>query len=308
MKILTEDLYSFLGHTIGVSSNSKEILAHLRLVYGRFYQVDEDTSSSNKKKKANARRHRIEIIDNIASSNEIIIKDKFKSYRLTCKNLNFLENKELDFDPLGSIQWFVLWTASILAKKYFLIHAGAVASKTGGMIFPATSGMGKTTLTIKLVQKGFNFLSDEVACLNPERNIIEPFYRKLSLTEESRHLLGLPSFSRKIVRLRGQEGIKWLLDIEDIVSSSLSGPCTPRYIIFLRGFGEKPRLEYVSCSNALFNLLHYPISPIDNPGFFLFKYASFINKMRCFNLVIGDMDQTAELVMRLADQGKQQNG
>jgi len=308
MNIVTEDVYGFLGQNIAVSSNSEEILAHLRRAYARFYQTDGTTSLSSPKNNADASPRRLEITDDAAGSGQIVIKDGFQSYRLKCRNVDPFENKESGTDPLGWVQWFLLWTASTLAKNSFFVHAGAVASKNGGMIFPAVSGMGKTTLTVKLVQKGLKFLSDEVACMNVEKNRIEPFFRKINLTDESRILLGLPPWAAPNLRIKRSKGTKWMLDIEDIVADSLSGPCPLRYVFFLKDFGEKPRLEHISPSNALFRTFNFTISPINDPVSQLLTYAPLFNKVQCFNLVMGDLDETAELIINLADQGKSYNG
>ncbi len=304
MNSLTEDLYRFLGHNIAVRSNSNEILAHLRTVYARFYQAVGTVSLSCKDKIADGRSCRIEITDRTVSSGEIVINDGFRSYRLECRNVDPSENKESDADPLGWVQWFVLWTASTLAKNYFFVHAGAVSSKKGGMIFPAASGMGKTTLTVKLVQKGLKFLSDEVACINTKQKMMVPFYRKINLTDASRIMLGLPSWAHSQTRKEGPEGAKWMVDVEDIVEDSLSGPCPPRYVFFLKGFGEKPRLERIPPSGALFRAMNFSIGPVTEPSSQIFTYAPIFNEMQCFNLVMGDLDATAELILDLAEQGE----
>jgi hypothetical protein len=164
--------------------------------------------------------------------------------------------------------------------------------------------MGKTTLVLKLVTHGCKFLSDEVACFNPKLNIIEPFPRKVNIRHGSQGLLGLHLGPNTLDDSMGTGEWLWTLDIEDIATNSLSNPCAPTYILFLRGFGDRPRLEYISSSNALFELLKFSIGPVDDPGFLLFKFAPLLNKIKCFNLVIGDPDGTAELVMRLADRGE----
>lgn len=305
--VLTEDRYIFFGHSISVRSNSLEILAHLRSVYSRFYRGDTNVhlQSTNP---LEISMTSIEIIDDICDSNEIVINDMVKTYRLECNDIHFPEQK--GFDPLGSIQWFVLWTVSNLARNYFLIHAGAVASKTRGIIFPAISGFGKTTLTIKLVQRGYHFLSDEVACIHIEQNRIEPFPRKINLTDESRILLGLPISIRDDHPhlLKASGGRKGILDIEEIVPDSLADPCMPKYIFFLRGFGEKPRTERIAPSHALFHIFRFSISPIENPGSKLFSYAPLFNTVQCFNLVIGNLDETADLIIQLTDQGDSSDG
>jgi hypothetical protein len=312
MKILPEDVYGFLGNEVGIRSNSYEVLERLRLMYGRFYLGCDDTPQNGKRSGQDESRFRIQIVDNLASSNELFLNDNFYLYRLsktdtycrvTCKDLRTLINDSLrTCDPLTFVQGAVLRTICLLARDYQLMHAGAVSRENEGIIFPALSRMGKTTLALKLVSHGFRFLSDEVACINPDLEIVEPFPRKVNIRHGSRMLLRLPLKLNAMASTVGtEEEWEWTLDIEDIVPRSLSNPCTLRYILFLRGFGEKPGLEYISSANALFELPKFSISPIDNPAFMLFKFAPLLNKIQCFNLVMGDLDETAELVMQLTD-------
>lgn len=311
---MPEDVYSFLGNEVGILSNSDEILDRLRLLYGRFYLGCADTAETGKGNRNRKSRFGIQVIDNLATSNELTLNDNFYQYRLskadtdcciTCKDLRTLVLDSLRAcDPLTFVQGILLRTISLLAKDYQLIHAGAVSRGNEGIIFPAISGMGKTTLALKLVSHGFRFLSDEVACINPDIEIVEPFPRKVNIRHGSRKLLRLPSKLGSIASPVGlEEEWEWTLDIEDIVPRSISESCTLRYIFFLRGFGSQPRLESISGTDALFELFKFSMSPKDNPAALLFRFASCLNKIQCFNLVMGDLDETARLVTQLVDRG-----
>jgi hypothetical protein len=309
---LQEDLYRFLGHDIGIRSNSHEVLAHLKSVYGRFYKGSNEVLSNYRDKRESTCWLRIEVIDQLESSNEILLTDPYDSHRLICRNLYAFDEgyytSKIDLDPLGYIQGIVQRDISLIAKDYFPIHAGAVSWADEGVIMPASSGLGKTTLTVKLVTRGFKFLSDEVACLDLKQETIAPFFRKLKLEDESRRLLGLPSWTNINTPLIKRGEVEWMLDIEDIVPDSLSNPVPLRYVLFLRGFGERPRLEYIASSNALFELLKFSMSPVDDPAFLLFQLAPLLNGIQCFNLIVGELDETAELVMQLTELGKWQDG
>lgn len=305
-KFLPEDVYSFLGNNIGIRSNSREILAYFKSAYGRFYLGNNDATPNLQAGLEKKPRHVIQVVDNLSSSNEILVDDEDQVFRLKCKNLY---NFDYDYyssmgtvpDPLSHIDAVFTMKVYDLAKGFNLFHAGSVSWKGEGMIFPAISGMGKTTLTLRLVKQGFKFLSDEVACLNPERDIVEPFFLKLNLSDNSRRLLELPPLPDTFVRLTGSEEKEWRLDIEDIVPYSLSHSCPLQYVLFLQGFGEKPRLEYISPSNALFKLFKFSFSRIKDPANMLFKFAPLIERVACFNLVMGDLDETVEVIMQMID-------
>jgi hypothetical protein len=196
---------------------------------------------------------------------------------------------------------------SLLAKNYCLIHGGSVSWKNKGLIFQGISGNGKTTLTIKLTKKGFKFLSDEVVCLNFDKDLIAPFFRKLNLNDESRCLLGLPAWENIGTRLIKRGEMEWALDIEDIIPASLSDPVPPSYLLFLKGFAEKPRLEDISSSNAIFELLKFSISPINDPASMIFRLSPLLNKMKCYNLIIGELKETTDLILELIDEGECEN-
>lgn len=49
----------------------------------------------------------------------------------------------------------------------FTIHAGAVTTGRGCLLFPGSHGSDKTTFTASLIAAGFGFLSDEIVLLEP---------------------------------------------------------------------------------------------------------------------------------------------
>lgn len=293
-----EDLYSFLGHEIRVKTNSQDISGFIRSVYGRFYIGNDEHNSNQCIGAMNGDKNVITITDKLSASKELIIHGIFDDFRLKCKNLNAFDDSYYAIapNPLAFVQWIILNNIYLLAKDYQLIHAGAVSLDNECAIFPAFSGMGKTTLTVKLVTNGFKFLSDEIACLRPDTTVVEPFHRTLRFDDTSCRLLHLPTLPDTCRHQTGEGEIEWTMDIEDIVPSSLSGPSSLRRIIFLQGFGEKPRLQHIATSNALFKLFNFSFNPLDNCAKLLYTYAPLVDRVDCFNLVVGDPGETADLI------------
>jgi hypothetical protein len=64
------------------------------------------------------------------------------------------------------------------------IHAGVVEWKGRGVIIPASSFRGKTTLTAELVRRGAVYYSDEYAILDAD-GYVHPFPKKLSIRGET---------------------------------------------------------------------------------------------------------------------------
>jgi hypothetical protein len=72
------------------------------------------------------------------------------------------------------------------------LHAAVVAGPRGAAIVPGVSGTGKSTLAGACQQIGLLLVSDEAACLDPDRDVVWPHPRPLGLDRRSRELLGLP--------------------------------------------------------------------------------------------------------------------
>src|SRR5690606_3220761 len=71
------------------------------------------------------------------------------------------------------------------ARGWVFVHAGAVAWKGKGIIIPANSGRGKTTLVVELVKLGAEYYSDDYAVFDAEGNL-HPFARELSIKGNGR--------------------------------------------------------------------------------------------------------------------------
>jgi len=71
-------------------------------------------------------------------------------------------------------------TVAEFARRRVFVHAGAVSWKGKGIILPAKSFQGKSTLTAELVKLGAKYFSDEYAVLDV-RGRIHPFPKPLSL-------------------------------------------------------------------------------------------------------------------------------
>ena len=317
MNVLSGDIYKFVGNEVCIRSNSGELSDHLKSVYKRFYKRTNGTASKHIESNQDNSGLTIDIIDNLAGTNEITINDGFYLYRLSPCNGSYkwisqdLTNKTPKYrgtcDLLHFVQTVVLRTITLLMSDYHLFHAGVVSWRNKGIILPAHPDMGKTTMVIKLVMSGCRFLSDEIACLNPDLTKLEAFPRRLSIRNNSRKLLGLPEWPESMDVIKTAEN-EWMLDIEDIVPDSLSETCMPHFIFFLQGRGDKPRLEKIPGSASLMELLRFTYCPVDDPALLLFKCIPLINNLQCYNLVSGSLDETAELIINEIERSSPKDG
>ena len=81
--------------------------------------------------------------------------------------------------------WFMFrlleWqTNTFLGERvddYLLLHAGALSKNGEGLILPAPSESGKTSLTMALTRRGFGYMSDEFGVVDAvgEGRMLHPF-------------------------------------------------------------------------------------------------------------------------------------
>jgi len=321
IEFLSEDIYSFLGQQIGVKSNSQRVLEYLRSTYARFYLGPEDPPSNQHAPLNDSSRHTVEITEESEVSAELVYNDSYRLYRFTrtgaysrlsCQDLrppHSLHSYVLEFaDPLAFVSSATLRTVSLLLRDYHVFHAGAVTLNGQGIILPGAGGLGKTTLVLKLVLLGCGFLSDELACISRADGLLQPFPRRVNIREPSPQLLGLSLEKMPTPYPVASDAWQWSVDIEDVAPASLSSACKPHHLLFLRGYGDQPRLDVLASSNALFQLWEHSVDPIEDPSAYLFELAGLLKDVRCYSLVAGDPEETARLVMALAQSPEGQKG
>lgn len=72
-------------------------------------------------------------------------------------------------------------------KDFYLIHAGVVAKSGNALILAGPPGIGKTTLVVEMLKKGFSFVSDDFCPVHKNTGLVHPFPRSL-WTAPNRHV------------------------------------------------------------------------------------------------------------------------
>ncbi len=75
-------------------------------------------------------------------------------------------------------------------RRHLLLHAAVVERDGRALLISGESGAGKSTLASLLAARGWRFLSDEFALLDPATGMLAPFPRPASLKNASIRLLG----------------------------------------------------------------------------------------------------------------------
>jgi hypothetical protein len=70
-------------------------------------------------------------------------------------------------------------------SQRLLFHAAALIRNNRAIVLPGDSGWGKSTLTLALAERGYSYLSDEFAVLDPRSAQIEAFPKPISIRDPS---------------------------------------------------------------------------------------------------------------------------
>jgi hypothetical protein len=147
---------------------------------------------------------------------------------------------------------------------FVFLHAGAVARDGRGILMPASRGCGKSSLTLALLQEGFDYLSDEFGALDPITG--RAFAVEKHITLDGRALGRFPELEERLEdrKLAFRLGSQRFVRPAD-VGAKVSGPVDVRSMVFLTdSWDGQPRLTPVSKAEAVrlligrsFNLHRY---------------------------------------------------
>jgi len=148
------------GGKVHIVSNSDEIISDISKIYFRTIVTPKRVNPHN-------------VIS--------VIRDKTITIYY---NDNLLYSNTNASESLLFLEWFINSFFLEKLNHFFHIHAGAVSINDSGMIFPATNEVGKSTFTLYLAQRGFNYYSDEIALIDLNVNKIFPFPKGISLIKK----------------------------------------------------------------------------------------------------------------------------
>jgi hypothetical protein len=76
-----------------------------------------------------------------------------------------------------------------LRHDFTVVHAGSVALDGHGILFPAASGRGKSTLVALLIAHGFDYVSDDTVAFDPVNQTLHAFPKHIAIKPGSLRVL-----------------------------------------------------------------------------------------------------------------------
>ncbi len=83
------------------------------------------------------------------------------------------------------LEWGLNWCVAAHSHQYLIIHAAVIEREGKAAILPAPPGSGKSTLCAGLVNRGWRLLSDELALLDMDSDLIYGMCRPVNLKNVS---------------------------------------------------------------------------------------------------------------------------
>jgi hypothetical protein len=169
------------------------------------------------------------------------------------------------------------------APKHIFVHAGAVAWKGKGILMPADSFKGKSTLISELVNAGADYYSDDFAILD-ENGLLHPFARPISM------------------RTRDGSFQTFEIPVEDIGGKRAVTPVPVGTIIFT-SYEEsaKFRPREMTTGEAVLELIKYTLTFRSDPARSLQVLNKSANKAIILRSLRGDATKFAKTLLKFVD-------
>ena len=186
--------------------------------------------------------------------------------------------------------------------SHLLLHSGSVAKGGAGIVIPGESGSGKSSLTLALLESGYEYFSDEIAVVDSQSGELRSFPKPVSIKNRS----NFPNLFRPENLWFGPESdvedSVWYVHPEDLGAVVADQPAPIRYIIFpTRCAPSDAALRPLTAGQALTQLVANSINlpNLGSKGFHLI--AELVNQAQSFSLKSADLAASVSLVNGLLE-------
>lgn len=205
-------------------------------------------------------------------------------------------------EVLPYIEWGINWRVIAARTDYLQLHAATLARDGQAVVFAGPSGAGKSTLAAGLLARGWSYLSDEFALIDPETLLVHPFPKALCVKAGSFDVverLKLPVWRRRhyVKAFKGQVGY---ISTRDIATQVATKPCPIRFVVLPRyAEGTEARLYALPRARAAFLLAQHVLNRNAIGGQAISILSDAVRNAECMRLEAGPLDATCDLLESL---------
>lgn len=180
------------------------------------------------------------------------------------------------------------------------VHAAIVATPEQSMLIVGQSGQGKSTTAVGLAQAGLTLYTDDVALI--ERQTLSPrsFPRPIKLDDNSRALL-----ARSGLVITDESRIGESVDrtvIPGLAPADMPGPPVTKAVFLSVDRESRPELRTLTAAEALLRTVSQSATERFTDGGPSSSVLTLVNALQCYELVVGDFQETVCLLSTLAQE------
>jgi hypothetical protein len=203
---------------------------------------------------------------------------------------------------LRFLTWHVNRQVVERSSDYVLLHAGAVSASGAGVVMPAASEAGKTTLVAGLIRAGFQYVTDEIAAIDPRSLALIPYPKPLSIDDGSWDVLKeyAPPTNGVTAAYFGDQ---WQVNPQSLRADAVSESVAVSLVVLpVYREGSRTIVEPVRRAEAVLAMLRETFEFHKAGGRNLSVLARLLERVGCYRLQSGDLDQACAAVERLVEQ------
>jgi len=209
-------------------------------------------------------------------------------------------------EVLPHLEWYINWQIINSRRDYLQLHASSLEIDNQAIIFPGDPGSGKTTLTAGMLSRGWSYLCDEFALIDPQTCLVHPYPRALSIKEGSFPIvdrLGLP-LCRKTPYQAAVKGRVAFLNPLDLRTDVVGKPAPIRWVVFPNYVADAtPALQPLTRSEAAHAMARQCFNARVYEARSLHIFAEVVRGAECYRLRSGDITATCRLIEQLVGTG-----
>ncbi len=206
---------------------------------------------------------------------------------------------------LPYLEWGINWRVIERCPQFVQVHAATLVRNGQGVLLAADSGSGKSTLAAGLLARGWQYLSDEFALIDPVELTMHALPKALCIKAgafDAVRELGLPLW-RERHYVKALKGCVGYIRPGDIRPNAVAAAAPIRWIIFPQYLaGCRPRLLPAPRAQALFTLAAGTL----NRHIFGHQAAAILRRVvtaaACYRLEAGPLNETCDVVEELASE------